>query len=123
MDASKIFEGYAKDYTAGRPDYAPGLIDCMYGEGGITKGSAVADIGSGTGKFARHLIEKGSEVYCVEPSSDMRQTAEKELSGYSNFHSVNGDAEHSNLEDKSVDFVTTAQAFHWFDIELFRAEC
>ena len=123
MDASEIFEGYAKDYTAGRPDYAFELIDCMYGKGGISKVSAVADIGSGTGKFARHLIERGSEVYCVEPSSDMRKTAEKELSGYPNFHSVKGDAEHSNLGDGSVDFVTTAQAFHWFDVELFRAEC
>ena len=123
MDTSKIFDGYAKDYTVGRPDYAPELIECMYGDHGFSKDSVIADVGSGTGKFARHLIERGSEVYCVEPSDDMRQTAENELSGYPNFHSVKGDAEHSNLEDSSVDFVTTAQAFHWFDVERFRAEC
>ena len=123
MDTAKIFDGYAKDYTVGRPDYAPELIECMYGDHGFSKDSVIADVGSGTGKFARHLIERGSEVYCVEPSDDMRQTAENELSGYPNFHSVKGDAEHSNLEDSSVDFVTTAQAFHWFDVERFRAEC
>ncbi|MBR5182264.1 MAG: class I SAM-dependent methyltransferase [Clostridiales bacterium] len=123
MDTSKIFDGYAKDYTVGRPDYAPELIECMYGDHGFSKDSVIADVGSGTGKFARHLIERGSEVYCVEPSDDMRQTAENELSGYPNFHSVKGDAEHSNLGDSSVDFVTTAQAFHWFDVERFRAEC
>ena len=123
MDTSKIFDGYAKDYTVGRPDYAPELIECMYGDHGFSKDSVIADVGSGTGKFARHLIERGSEVYCVEPSDDMRHTAENELSGYPNFHSVKGDAEHSNLEDSSVDFVTTAQAFHWFDVERFRAEC
>ena len=29
MDTSKIFDGYAKDYTAGRPDYAMELIEYM----------------------------------------------------------------------------------------------
>ena len=27
------------------------------------------------------------------------------------------------LDDKSVDFITTAQAFHWFDAFLFKKEC
>ena len=123
MDTSKIFDGYAKDYTAGRPDYAPELIECMYKEYGISKTSLIADIGSGTGKFARHLLERGSEVYCVEPNDDMRQTAEKELSGFPNFRSVKGDAENSSLESSCVDFITTAQAFHWFDVSMFRKEC
>lgn len=105
MDTSKIFDGYAKDYTAGRPDYAMELIECMCGKHGISKDSVIADIGSGTGKFARHLIERGSEVFCVEPNEDMRQTAERELSEFPNFHSVKGDAEMSGLPDQSVDFI------------------
>ena len=123
MDTSKLFDGYAKDYAAGRPDYAMELIECMYGKHGISKDSVIADIGSGTGKFARHLIERGSEVFCVEPNDDMRQTAERELSEFPNFHSVKGDAEMSGLPDQSVDFITTAQAFHWFNVERFREEC
>ncbi len=123
MNNTDLFDGYAKAYTTGRPDYARKLIDHMYDTCGISKDSTIADIGSGTGKFAKHLIDRGSEVYCVEPGSDMRQTAEKELSQFANFHSVAGDAENTTLEDNSVDFITTAQAFHWFDVEKFQKEC
>lgn len=123
MDTTKKFDGYAKDYTVGRPSYASELIDCMYNRFGISGNSVIADVGSGTGKFAKHLLDKGSEVYCVEPNHDMRNTAEKELNCYANFHSVDGGAEHTGLEDSSVDFITTAQAFHWFDVNRFRKEC
>ncbi len=39
-----------------------------------------------------------------------------------NFYSINAGAENTTLEDKSVDFITAAQAFHWFDVESFRKE-
>lgn len=123
MDFTKKFDGLADDYTVGRPAYSEALIDCLYERYGITKTSVIADIGSGTGKFARHLLERGSEIYCVEPNADMRSEAEKELSAYPNFHSINGRAENTYLESCSADFITTAQAFHWFDTVNFRREC
>jgi len=123
MDTTNKFDGYSKNYTVGRPGYAMELIDCLYNEYGMSAASVIADIGSGTGKFARHLLERESTVYCVEPNDDMRATAENELCGFSNFHSVNGDAENTTLEDDSVDFITTAQAFHWFDVQKFKQEC
>ena len=122
-DNTKKFDGYASDYTVGRPNYAAELIDCMYDSYGMSGSSSIADIGSGTGKFAVHMLNKGSRVYCVEPNDDMRSTAEKELKYYPKFHSVKGDAENFGLESDSIDFITTAQAFHWFDVEKFRREC
>ncbi len=123
MDNTKRFNGHAKDYTIGRPNYAEELIDRLYDEYGFSENSVIADIGSGTGKFAKQLLERNSEVYCVEPNDDMRHTAEKELSGFAKFHSINGDAEFTTLKDRSVDLITTAQAFHWFDVSKFRKEC
>ena len=123
MDPTIKFDGYADDYTAGRPGYSDELIDCFYKEFGMTSDSYIADIGSGTGKFARSLLRRGSTVYAVEPNSDMRRVAEAELSSYPNFRSVNGGAEHTALDGDSVDFITTAQAFHWFDVTKFREEC
>lgn len=122
-DTTRKFDGYAKDYTVGRPGYAEEFIECLYNKYSLSSGSVIADIGSGTGKFARQLLDKGSEVYCVEPNDDMRHTAEDELSTYNNFHSVNGDAENTMLEKNSVDYITTAQAFHWFNVKKFREEC
>ena len=123
MDATRKFNGRADDYLIGRPGYSDALIECMYSRYSISAASVIADIGSGTGKFAWYLLEKGNKVYCVEPNSDMRKAAEQELGKYPNFISVNGTAENTTLNEDSVDFITTAQAFHWFDVERFRKEC
>ena len=123
FNVTSKFDGRAQDYTTGRPTYAPEFINCMCEKYGISSDSSIADIGSGTGKFAVSLLEKGSKVFCVEPNDDMRHEAEKNLGSYDNFRSVKGDAENTTLEDSSVDFVTTAQAFHWFDVNKFRSEC
>lgn len=122
MDTSRKFDGRAKDYATSRPGYPPKLIDRFYGEYGITESSVVVDIGSGTGKFARYLIEKGSTVYCVEPNEDMRHAAEKELGEHPNFYSIPGTAENTTLADHFADCITAAQAFHWFDVQKFKQE-
>ena len=123
MDTTKKFDGRAKDYTASRPGYAGGLIDCLFEKYGITEASVIADIGSGTGKFAKHLLKRGCEVYCVEPNEDMRHTAERELIQFEKFRSVQGNAENTTLGSGGVDYITTAQAFHWFDVDKFKKEC
>jgi Methylase involved in ubiquinone/menaquinone biosynthesis len=53
----------------------------------------------------------------------MRQAAEKDLSVFKNFVSVNAPAENTGLQDKSVDFITVVQAIHWFDRQMFKSEC
>jgi SAM-dependent methyltransferase len=53
----------------------------------------------------------------------MRQTAEKDLSRCDNFISVSGSDKNTGLALSSVDFVTAAQAFHWFDRQAFKLEC
>lgn len=53
----------------------------------------------------------------------MRKMAEEKLSGNKDFISVDGTDGNTNLFDQSVDFITTAQAFHWFNADVFRSEC
>ena len=53
----------------------------------------------------------------------MRREAEKLLGGETRLTLLSASAEHTGLPDASVDCVTAAQAFHWFDREGFRAEC
>ena len=123
MNVRKNFDGYADDYTIGRPQYSEGLVDQLLADFDPASNVKIADIGSGTGKFSSQLLARGFEVYSVEPNDDMRRVAEEELSGFNRFHSVNGGAEDTSLDSASVDLVTTAQAFHWFDVDKFRAEC
>ena len=123
MDNTQNFNGLANDYTIGRPTYSNAFIESLYSQHGFTEQSVIADIGSGTGKFAKQLLDKGSFVYCIEPNDDMRKCATKELCKYRGFHTIDGTATETKLDEKSVDHITTSQAFHWFDVALFKKEC
>ena len=122
MNESK-FDGMGAVYAQFRPTYPEEFIYYLYTGTGMARNSVIADIGSGTGILTRQMLEKGSRVYAVEPNADMRAVAEAELSGFSDFMSVNGTAEHTTLAEKSVDYITVAQAFHWFDRQSFAIEC
>ena len=123
MDNTNKFNQKANAYTIGRPTYANTFIDMLYSEQGFNSQSIIADIGSGTGILSKQLLDNGSIVYAVEPNNDMRTNAENQLKSYQNFYSVNGTAEHTTLENNSVDFITVAQAFHWFNGVSFKKEC
>lgn len=123
MSNINLFNGLADFYTKGRPSYPNELIEVLYKKYGLSEKSVIADIGSGTGKLSALLLDRGSTVYAVEPNDDMRAAAEKELSKYSKFVSVKGNADNTLLPDNFVDFITVAQAFHWFDTVKFRQEC
>lgn len=123
MDATEKFSGRAQAYAAGRPGYAPAFIEYLYDRFADLPTATVADVGCGTGKFAALLLARGTTVYGVEPNADMRAVCARELKDFTKFHPVVGDAENSTLPDASVDYVTVAQAFHWFEPEAFAAEC
>lgn len=123
METTEKFTHKAEDYTLARPSYAKEFVDYLYSVQHFSKNSVIADIGSGTGKLSKQLLDMGSIVFCVEPNIDMRSSAEITLTEYTNFISVNATAQETTLCDKSVDFITVAQAFHWFDVSLFQNEC
>jgi SAM-dependent methyltransferase len=82
----------------------------------------IADIASGTGIWTRMLLENGNRVFGVEPNAEMRAAGERLLAPFSAFTSVAGTAEETTLPAASLDFVTAAQAAHWFDRERARRE-
>ncbi|QQO07610.1 class I SAM-dependent methyltransferase [Breznakiella homolactica] len=122
-DNTAKFNGMAENYAKYRPTYSKEFIDYLYNEIGFNRDSIVADIGAGTGIFSKLLLERGNTVICVEPNSDMLTAAREFLSEYKNCQFINAPAEQTGIPDKSVDFITAAQAFHWFDEDRFKAEC
>lgn len=117
------FTRRAEAYAKYRPGYPDSLLDYLYTQLGFSINSVISDIGAGTGIFSEYMLRRGSTVYGVEPNEDMRRKAEERLSAYENFRSICASAEHTGLDTGSVDYVTAAQSFHWFDKTLFRAEC
>ncbi len=109
------FEHRAGDYAASRPDYPARLVDFLLQRLGLPAGTAVADIGSGTGIFSHLLLGRGLRVTAIEPNDEMRSTAEMKLGGHLNFTSGNGTAQATRLATGSAAAIFCAQAFHWFN--------
>ena len=114
-DSLTRFSSRVEDYAKYRPTYPAAVIDLFKSACGLTENSIIADVGSGTGILAELFLENGNKVLGIEPNAPMRQVAEKNFREYQNFVSVDATAEDTTLERSSVDFITAAQAFHWFD--------
>ncbi|HAM81708.1 class I SAM-dependent methyltransferase [Ornithinibacillus bavariensis] len=123
MKSTNKFTDKAKVYAKYRPNYPIKYIDYLIAETGINEECIIADIGSGTGILSRQLLERGFTVIGVEPNDDMRTLAEQALNSDDRFISVKATAENTTIKDNSVDLITVAQAFHWFNMEQFRLEC
>jgi ubiquinone/menaquinone biosynthesis C-methylase UbiE len=121
-DSSARFSSRVASYAKYRPTYPAGVVDTLKSECALTKSSIMADVGSGTGILTEALLKNGNQVFGVEPNAPMREVAEELLKDYPNFVSIEGSAEATNLEASSVDFVTAAQAFHWFDRQKTKEE-
>lgn len=118
-----IFSSKVRDYVASRPDYPSALFDKLAEAGAIRPGAVVADVGAGTGLLTQTLLARGCEVTAVEPNDAMRAAADALLGDRAGYRSAAGSAESLPLPDHSVDLVTAAQAFHWFEPEAARREC
>ncbi len=118
-----IFGSKASDYANSRPGYPDALYAHLEQQFGASGELTIADVGAGTGLLARGLVGRGHRVIAVEPNAAMRREADALLGAQPRYRSVAGRAEDTGLAEASVDLVTAAQAFHWFDAAAFRMEC
>ena len=121
-NATQRFSDRVDNYIRYRPGYPAEILPLLGTRCGFTSKSRIADIGFGTGIFTRMLLENDNAVTGVEPNAEMREAGENILASYPKFRSIAATAERTTLENHSVDFVTAAQAAHWFDREPTRRE-
>jgi SAM-dependent methyltransferase len=114
--AATGFARAAAEYARGRPGYPVDALALLIERLALGPGRVVLDLAAGTGALSRPLVETGAEVIAVEPVDEMRAALPGAL------HALKGTAEEIPLEAGTVDAVTVAQAFHWFDGEAALAE-
>ena len=110
--AASGFGAGAEAYEQGRPSYPPDLVAWLVDRLGLGPGRRLADVAAGTGKLTRLLVPSGAEVVAVEPVAAMRTQLE---AACPEVEVLDGTAEALPLGDGSVDAITVAQAFHWFE--------
>lgn len=102
------FGGVASTYDRARPSYPPALIDELVD----LAPHEVLDVGCGTGKVARLLVERGCDVLGIEPDPSMAAVARG--------HGIT--VEDATFEDwdprgRVYDLIVSGQAWHWVDPE------
>lgn len=102
------------DYEAARPSYPPEAVAWLVEHLRIAPGRTVVDLAAGTGKLTRLLAPAGANLIAAEPVAGMRATFREVLPAVP---MVATTAEQLAFRDGSLDAVTIAQAFHWFDEE------
>jgi SAM-dependent methyltransferase len=113
--ASSGFGAEADAYERARPSYPPDAVAWIVEALGIATGRDVADVAAGTGKFTRLLEPTGAWIVAVEPVAAMRARLPR-------MPVTAATAERLPFRDASLDAITVAQAFHWFDAAAALAE-
>ncbi len=97
--------GVAADvYDRARPDWPEELLDVVP----LGNGATVLDVGAGTGKLTRLLVQRFARVIALEPDDAMRALIDVG-------EPLVGTAEAIPLADSCVRGIFSAEAFHWFD--------
>jgi SAM-dependent methyltransferase len=119
-EMSRAFGSAAATYEAGRPRYPSDAVAWML-EPARRAGHVlrVADVGAGTGKLTRALVELGAETVAVDPDAAMLENLRANVAGVPTFV---GTAEQLPLSDASVDAVVLGQAWHWVDPDVASRE-
>jgi len=107
-DHALSFDRAAEVYERARPGYPAASVDWMV----PTAARRVLDLGSGTGKLTRALVDRGLDCIAVDPAPRMLARLRDALPGVA---TLVGAAERIPLPDGDVDAVLVAQAWHWVD--------
>ncbi len=115
-ERARSFGAWADDYDRYRPDYPAELFEMIQARLGLPDTPDVADLGAGTGRASIAMARRGWRVTAIEPDEHMRWALRDRLPATGlRIATVTAGAEATTMPDASVDLVTAAQAFHWFD--------
>jgi SAM-dependent methyltransferase len=110
--AATGFDKEAGPYDRARPSYPDDAVAWIAENLRFEPSRTVADVAAGTGKLTRLLVPFGASIVAVEPIDGMRAGLRQNVP---EVVAVAGTAEALPFADESLDAITVAQAFHWFD--------
>ncbi len=117
----RIFTKVADTYQKYRRQFPPELYEEIAVLCPLASDTCVLDVGCGAGTATHSLAEIYSSVSSLDPSFEMLYHA-AQAETHRPIVWTQGIAEQLPFLSNGMDLITAAQAFHWFDGEVFLAE-
>jgi SAM-dependent methyltransferase len=91
------------------------VFDILRERCGLGPSSRVVEIGAGSGKATRRLLEAGADVVAIEPSPPLAEELRARFTTAPRLDIVGVAFEDAQVSPYSFDLVVAATAFHWLD--------
>jgi ubiquinone/menaquinone biosynthesis C-methylase UbiE len=115
MEGREYFDTVAELYDSARPGYPPLMVDDLLLFSGAGPGSAMLDIGCGTGKSTEPFVERGLAATALDPGGNMLAVCRRRLSRHHSVHYHQATFEDWQPDGAGFDLVISGTAFHWID--------
>ena len=111
-----LFSEQSELYQQARPSYPKLMIEALLAQ--IKTRVHAWDCGAGSGQLTQLLAPYFQDVIATDLSQNQLDQAPR----FANVQYLQQAAEHTTFPNQYFDFITVAQAIHWFDFEKFYAE-
>lgn len=113
-EGRSLFGGDAAGYDAARPGHPERVYEVLVERCGLRPGTAVLEIGPGTGQATRRLLELGADpLVAVEPDPALAEFLAGVSAGRPRI--LVSPLEDADLESGAFDLAAAASSFHWVD--------
>jgi SAM-dependent methyltransferase len=111
-----VFGRDAEAYERARPGHPERVYDVLRERCGLRPGTAVLEIGPGTGQATRRLLELGADpLVAVEPNPRLADYLPGVTDGTPEL--VRATLENAELPDATFDLAVAASSFHWIETQ------
>lgn len=114
----ETFDEVADLYAKTRPDVPQDAVLELWEALRLPEAARILEVGCGTGQLTKHLLERGSQVTCVEPGEQLAAICEREL-GSNNLVIERATFEDWEQGERQFDAIVACQAAHWIDPYLY----
>lgn len=109
------FDEDAVAYDRTRPVAPPEVFDDVVRSAGLAPGSAVVEIGPGTGQATRPLVERGLRILGLELGGHLAARARENLAGFPDVTVRQSSFEAWDPDGERFDAVVACNSFHWVE--------
>ncbi len=113
----RTFDSAAADYDKARPEYVKEIYDDILRYAPIYPDCDVMEIGLGTGKASRPMLDTQCRFVGLEPGKRLADIARNRYRGYENFTLFERTFQDHDAAERSFDLIFAATSFHWIPEE------